>query len=277
MIIETQSNPSVRTWTELLCAAAKDLLDAIRCWRIWYVLASNDIKLRYRRSILGQIWLTISMGITIAAIGAVYSVLLNQDPTAYLPSLGVGLVCWALISGIINDICLAFVQTGEYMRQTRLPRSLFVLRVLFRNLIVLGHNLISVVVLIIAFAIPVGWATLLFVPGLMLTMITATWVGLLLGTLSVRFGDLPQIVASFVQIAFLVTPIIYTPQSLNGRLWALTHLNPFASFIALLREPLLGEVPEATHYLLAALFTIGGFVIVFPFFARFRARIVYWL
>jgi len=276
-MLQSQSGLAVSAWPNLLSTAGEDLLDAVRCWRIWCILATNDIKQRYRRSLLGQLWLTVSMGITIAAIGAVYSVLLNQDPTAYLPSLGVGLVCWTLISSVVIDGCSTFVQSAEYMGQTRLPRSLFVLRVLFRNLIVFGHNFIIVVILMVAFAIPVNWATLLIVPGLMLTLITAMWVGLLLGTLSVRFGDLPPIVASFIQIAFLVTPIIYTPESLNGRLWAVTHLNPFASFLAILREPLLGQIPDATHYIMAVLFMIGGFVITFPFFARFRTRIVYWL
>ncbi len=268
---------ALSSWRQLLPAAGQDILGALWYWRIWYVLATNDIKQRYRRSLLGQFWLTVSMGVTIGAIGVVYSVLLRQNPTTYLPSLGVGLVCWAMISGIVNDSCFAFIQSAEYMRQTRLPRSLFVLRVLFRNLIAFAHNLIIVVVLMVVFAIPVHWASLLIVPGLVLTMITATWVGLLLGTLSARFGDLPQIVASLMQIAFLITPVIYMPETLDGRLWVVTHLNPFASFIAILREPILGKMPDSTHYFMAIFAAIGGFLVTLPFFARFRARIVYWV
>jgi len=108
-------------------------------------------------------------------------------------------------------------------------------------------------------------------------LVTGVWVGLLLGTLCARFGDLPQIIASLVQIAFFVTPVIYRSDAVSGRLWVVTHLNPFASFLALLRDPLLGQVPEATHYAMAALFAVGGFAVTLPIFARFRARIVYWL
>ena len=56
-----------------------------------------------------------------------------------------------------------------------------------------------------------------------------------------------------------------------------THINPFASFLALLRDPLLGHIPEPWHYAVAIFCTLGGFAFTFPFFARFRARIVYWL
>ena len=108
-------------------------------------------------------------------------------------------------------------------------------------------------------------------------MLTAVWVGLLLGTLCARFRDLPQIIANLVQIAFFVTPVIYRPDAVSGRLWAVTHLNPFASFTALLRDPFLGQAPEATHFVMAAVVALGGFAATFLFFARFRARVVYWL
>jgi lipopolysaccharide transport system permease protein len=80
-----------------------------------------------------------------------------------------------------------------------------------------------------------------------------------------------------MQIAFLVTPVIYKPELLSNRLWVLTHLNPFASFLSLLREPLLGQVPEHTHYWLAGAVAFGGLVLTLPVFVRFRARIPYWL
>jgi len=272
-----KSQPSMSAWTTSLRVAMDDIISAVGRWRIWCMLAVNDVRQRYRRSVLGQFWLTVSMGITVGAIGVVYSVLFNQDSATYLPFLGIGLVCWALIAGLVTDSCAAFIQSDGFIRQIRLPRSLFVLRMLLRNLIVFGHNLLIVAIVMIAFAVPVGWATLLVIPGLVLTMATALWIGLLLGTLCARFRDLPQIVASLVQIAFFVTPVIYRPESLSRRLWVVTHLNPFASFMALLRDPLLGQVPEATHYVMAILVTLGGFALTLPFFARFRARIVYWL
>jgi len=274
-----QAHPATaaNTWTALLLAGWEDIIGGLRYWRIWWLVAVSDIRQRYQRSLLGQFWLTISMGVTIGAIGFVYSVLFNQDLATYLPFLGIGIVCWGLIAGLLTEGCTAFKQSADFMRQSRLPRSVFVYRVLLRNLIVFAHNLVIVALILIVFAVPVGWTILLVVPGLLLTLVTGVWVGLLLGTLCARFGDLPQIIASLVQIAFFVTPVIYRSDAVSGRLWVVTHLNPFASFLALLRDPLLGQVPEATHYAMAALFAVGGFAVTLPIFARFRARIVYWL
>ena len=269
--------PAAYTWTDRLLAGVADIYGGFKAWRIWWLLAAGDIRQRYQRSLIGQFWLTMSMGITIAAIGLVYSALFHQDMESYLPFLGIGLVCWSLIASIVTDGGAVFIQSADFMRQARLPRSLFVNRMLLRNLIVFGHNILIVVLIIIIFRLPVGLTTLLIVPGLVLTMIAGLWVGLFLGTLCARFRDLPQIIASLVQIAFFVTPVIYRPDSGNYRIWLASHLNPFASFLALLRDPLLGQVPEASHYAMAVLCSVGGFALTFPFFARFRARIVYYL
>jgi ABC-type polysaccharide/polyol phosphate export permease len=268
---------AANNWTALLRGAVADIFNGSKAWRIWWLLAVGDIRQRYQRSLFGQFWLTISMGVTIGAIGLVYSALFQQDMTTYLPYLGIGLVCWSLIAGIFTDGCTVFTQSADFMRQSQLPRSLFANRMLLRNLIIFAHNLVIVVIIVVVFAIPVGWTTLLVIPGLVLMLLAGLWTGLFLGALCARFGDLPQIIASVVQIAFFVTPVIYRPDTANYRIWVATHLNPFASFLALLRDPLLGHIPEAWHYAMAILVTVGGFAITFPFFARYRARIVYWL
>jgi len=54
-------------------------------------------------------------------------------------------------------------------------------------------------------------------------------------------------------------------------------LNPLASLLALVRDPLLGRVPDASAYVMGFGLMLAGFALTIPFFARFRARIVYWL
>ena len=61
-------------WT----AAIADLALGLYEWRIWWVLAASEIRQRYRRSTVGQLWFTLSMGVMIAGIGLVYSVIFRQ-------------------------------------------------------------------------------------------------------------------------------------------------------------------------------------------------------
>jgi ABC-2 type transport system permease protein/lipopolysaccharide transport system permease protein len=128
----------------------------------------------------------------------------------------------------------------------------------------------------VLFGIFAGTAGLLVVPGLILVIANAIWVGLLFGTVCARFRDIPQIVESVMRLAFFVTPVIWMPDQLGGRAY-LALFNPFSYFVELIRAPLLGEVPSALTWGLALAVTAGGWVLAALVFVRFRARVAYWL
>ena len=258
-------------------AALSDLVLGLVQWRVWWVLAFNDIRQRYNRSALGQFWLTISMAVTIAGMGIVFGLIFNQTLDSYIPFLGIGLVIWGLLSGLINDLATSFINAGTYLRSYPTPRSIVIYRTITRNFIISAHNFLIVPILLILFQIPLTLVSLLAIPALAIIAFNGIWIGLLIGPFSARFRDLPQIIASVLQLAFFVTPIIYRPAQLQGRLWIVTDLNPFASFLEIVRAPLLGELAEPHHYVMVALCTLVGFAIAIPFYARFRRRIVYWL
>src|SRR5258708_17374879 len=140
-MLQAHPGTAANTWSSLLRAGREDRIGGLGFWRIWWLVAVGDIRQRYQRSLLGQFWLTISMGVTIGAIGFVYSVLFQQDMATYLPFLGVGIVCWGLISGIVTDGCGAFRLSAAIIVQSRLPRSWFVYPILLLNLICFDHTL----------------------------------------------------------------------------------------------------------------------------------------
>ena len=262
---------------ERLRLAILDLLQGLALWRVWTMLAFADIRGRYRRSKFGQLWLTLSMAVTIVALAVVYATLFGQELGSYLPFVATGLVVWALIASIVTEGAQSFVEAEGYIRNVAMPRSLFVYRMLTRNLIVFAHNAVLVPIAVLLFGVDLSAAVFLVLPGVALVLLNGVWIGLVLGTLCARFRDLPQIVGSLMQIAFFLSPVIWKPEQLAGRLPFLTDWNPFSSFLALLREPLMGRVPSGRDYLLALLVTLLGFALALPFFARFRARIVYYL
>ena len=260
-----------------LRAALSDLVLGLAQWRVWWVLAFNDIRQRYRRSSLGQFWLTISMAVTIAGIGIIFGLIFNQKLDSYIPFLGIGLITWGLLSGLINDLANSYINAGTYLRSYRTPRSVVIYRIITRHFLVSAHNFLIVPILLILFEIPLTPTTLLAIPALAAIALNGVWIGLIIGPLSARFRDLPLVITSVLQLAFFVTPIIFRPAQLQERLWVVTHLNPFASFLEIVRAPLLGQLAEPHHYVMVTLCTLVGFVIAIPFYARFRRRIVYWL
>jgi lipopolysaccharide transport system permease protein len=257
--------------------AVADVREGIGRWQLWWLLGLNDVRQRYRRSSLGQFWITLSMAAFIGAIGIVYSFLFNMTIREYLPYLAVNMIVWTLISTVLNEGCTVFTQSESYIRQERLPKTIFLMRLIVRNVLILGHNALIIPVVFILFGVSVSWVALLAVPGLFIVSVNGFLAALFLGIICTRFRDLPQIVANVVQIAFFVTPVMWQKTQLTGRHAYVLEFNPFASHLSLVADPLLGKLPSLTDYGMCALTMIFLLAVVLPFFARFRERIVYWL
>jgi lipopolysaccharide transport system permease protein len=257
--------------------AADDLRRGLFSWRIWWLLGIGDIRQRYSRSRFGQFWLTLSMAIFIVTLGVVFALLFNQPIREYLPYIAINIVIWTLISGIITDSTTAFSQAEGFLRQVALPKSIFVMRILVRNIVVLAHNIVIVPVVLLATGHWPSWSWLLLPIGLMLILIAGFMMALLLGVLCTRFRDLPQIVQNILQIAFFITPVMWPASQMRVQAPAIIDYNPFAAFLHIASEPLRGIVPDAWTYFLVIISTAILTLVSLLMFARFRARIVYWL
>lgn len=260
----------------LLAEGAADVRGGFGTWRMWWMLAKNDITRRYRRSRVGQLWLTLSMSVLIFGMGGVYASLFGTSMADYLPHLGTSLVLWGLISSIITESCASFTENENIIRQVALPRFTYILRTISRNILIFGHNLIILPVLYILTGSPVNLNIFLFVPGLIFVLANLAWVSYLLAIISARFRDIPQIVASIVQIAFFVSPVVFKPSQLRIDHPALI-LNPFASMLDVMREPLLGNFPSLVSYLILAILLVCGWLVTLVFAGKYSHRVVYWL
>jgi ABC-type polysaccharide/polyol phosphate export permease len=260
-----------------LALAGVDFRRGMKDWRAWVLLGMNDIRQRYRRSRIGQFWITISMAVTIVTLGILYAYLFHTPIQGYLPYLAAGMVIWGTISSIVTEACTVFTGAEMYLRQVPMPKTVFVYRMLVRNLVTLAHNAVILPPLFILLDVPVSWTALLALPGLVLVVVNGVWIGLLLGTLCARFRDMPQMINSLMQIIYYLTPVMWRPEQIKEHLPWLTDYNPFACLLVVVRDPLLGVAPRLWDWEVVGLITVLGYLVAIPFFARFRARIIYWL
>ncbi len=256
--------------------ALDDFAEGFRRWPLWTRLGWHDIRKRYRRSLLGPFWLTLSMAVLVGSLGLIYGTLFGLDLQDYLPFLAVGLATWTFISSILNEGCTSFIELEPLIKNVRVPMSVHILRILWRNLIIYGHNLAIFVVVAIVFGVLPVAAGLLAAAGLALLLVNAFWIMLLLGMVCARFRDVPPIIASVAQLLFFVTPVMWKPELLGERRW-LMALNPFHHLLEVIRAPLLGQIPGWESWAAAVLFALAGGTFTFLCFARFRKRIAYWL
>ncbi len=256
--------------------AVKDILDGLMHWQLWLTMAWYEIRLRYRRSVLGPLWLTVSMGVTVGFLGVLYGTLLKMDIHRFMPYLALGLLIWGYIAGIIGEGCNAFIQSENFIKQVRLPLSTFAYRVVCRNVITMGHNALVYVVVAIMFQVNPGYFVLLAIPGLILLIVNSIWMVLLVGVFCTRFRDVPNIVQSLLQVVFFITPILWTRALLANREY-LVDWNPVHHFLELVRAPLMGEAPDMLSWQVALGTTVLGSTLTFLLFVKYRNRIAFWL
>ncbi|MDE1150799.1 MAG: ABC transporter permease [Azospirillaceae bacterium] len=256
--------------------AFRDLSSGLGQHWLWRSLAMQDIILRYRGSILGPLWLTLSSAIMIAAMGFLYSQIFHLPAAEYVPFLAVGLLTWQFISAMISDGCTVFMSVQHVIQQVRLPYMTHVFRSVFRNVVILGHNAILIPIAFAAVGHPVGWEALLCIPALLVLCINGVWISLLLGMVSARYRDVPPIVAALLQVVFFVTPVFWTVETL-GKYRHVGEFNPLFAAIDIVRAPLLGQPVSAHSWAIVGLLTVTGLVVTAEFFRRFRSRIAYWV
>lgn len=257
--------------------ALQDIREGLSSWRIWTLLSWQDIRLRYRRSQLGPFWLTISMAITIYMMGFLYGHLFHLAIRNYFPFLAAGMLVWNFISFIIIDSTNAFIVSEHFLKQMKLPYSVFILRIISRTFIIFLHNIVVLVPLFFIFHIQLTLAMFMVIPGLLLLFVNAFIYGLLLAILGTRYRDLGQLINSLIQVIFFLTPIMWSPSTLPQKYQILIWINPFAQYIEILRAPLVGMMPALYSIIFVLMMTVIGMGLALAVLARTRHRIVYWL
>jgi ABC-type polysaccharide/polyol phosphate export permease len=256
--------------------ALSDVWDGISNYRLWLGFAWHDLRQKYRRSLLGPFWITLSTAATVAALALVYSTIFPTPLAELLPYLAVGLVTWALISSCVTEGCETFNWSERWIRNVPMPVSVHLLRLLARHLIVWAHNCIIVVALLLVYRPAHAADVLLVIPGMALLIANLFWISLSLGLLCARYRDITQIVASAMQIVFFVTPIFWSVKMAAGRA-GFVEWNPFYHLIELVRAPLLGGTPQGLSYWIAIGMAIVGLPVALLLYRHARSKLSYWV
>ena len=220
--------------------------------------------------------MTLSTGILVVSLGILYSRIFQTDIATYLPYLALGFIVWGFLSTTINESCQAFSESERIIKQIKIPFSVFVLRVVSRNFIVLMHTIILFIPIAIFFRISPHFTALLALPGLAILYINLVWVGLILAVLSTRFRDIPQIVTSVMQIAIFATPVMWQVSNL-GEKTLIADINPLYHWLELVRGPLTGALPSTSSWIASIASAVLGTALAVLLLRRASRRIAYWL
>lgn len=259
-----------------ILSEVRDFVTTVMNYEIWLYLAWNDVKSRYRRTVIGPFWLVIANAITIIGMALIWSLLFHMELKEYFPKLTSAMICWTLISYTITESGGTFINQGSIIQN--LPVSIFLhpLRLLSRNVITFLHNFLIFICVAIFFRVKPTLYTLLFFPFFCLIVINLFSAAFIFGIIGARYRDFPQIVVSLMSVLIFVTPVMWDVTML-GNHYMLAYLNPLTHLLFVIKMPLLGELPPTPSILFILTCTVVNFFLMIFMSKKYGARIAYWV
>ncbi len=256
--------------------ALGDLIGSVRRLPLAMTLALDDIHGKYRRTVLGPLWIVLGQVATIAGFVVVFSVLFNQDPGTYALYLAAGFPIWTLISYFLSDMPTTFIGAKGMIESYELPWLIHVWRRAFGYVLTFLHQIVPFF-LVMAFLGVVPRPEMLYViPALVVLILAGVGLGILLAIFGARYRDLQPAMAMAATFLFFFSPVMWRAEQLHINQWVV-ELNPLYYFIKLVRDPLLGVAPSADTWTGATAGALGVFLLGFVGFWLCRRRVYHWL
>jgi lipopolysaccharide transport system permease protein len=256
--------------------ALNDLYEGGANWRMWSRFGWIEIRRRYRRTLFGPFWTSFNVAVMVFSMGFLWAALFNQPTSRYMPYLTAGIIVWQFLAACMNEGASAFSSNSGLLTTMRIPQTLLILTMVWRNVIVFFHNFVVFLVVMLLWRIPVTWATPLFIPGLVLVALNGCWMAIILAIVGTRFRDVPQLLGGLVTILMFLTPIMWSPGTLSRGAY-IVNINPLYHLVEIVRAPMLGQAPSLLSWSVAITLVPIGFAVALYLFSRFRQRVTYWL
>ena len=215
-------------------------------------LVTQQLILRYRRTVLGYLWTLINPLLMISLMAVVFSTLFKVDVKVFAVFLFTGMIPWNFFSSVSTQSGSAFIQNEGLIKKIYLPKAIFPLSIAFALLVDSLLSFLALFVIIIALGGQLGWPLLFLPVSFLLLFFFTLGFALIMSIATVFFRDLQHVILVAMQGLFFLTPILYKHDALAGKVAWLVGMNPVTPFITLFRAPIIEAVLPSSAVLLQA-------------------------
>jgi len=232
-------------------------------------LVSRNIKVRYKRSVLGIAWTMLNPLLIMIILTLVFSNLFRIAIEHYSVYILSALVIWNFFSQTTTMAMSELVWGGGLFHRIYIPRTVFALSAVGTGLVNLLFSLVPLAIIMIATGVPLS-PVLLFLPiPILLTALFALGIGLLLSVLAAQFADVVEVYQIVLTAWMYLTPIIYPLDIVPEQYRWLFNLNPMYHLLETFRLPVyLGTLPGLYRLSIAAFIAIVTFVMGWALFTK---------
>ncbi len=267
-------HPPPRPHVRIQAARAFSLADLKDIWDfrdVLVVLAVRDIKLRYKQTALGVLWVVLQPLLAGAIFAVIFGhfIKLSSDGHPYVLFVFSALIGWQLFAGILQRAGGSLVNEARLISKVYFPRILVPVASAVAVLLDLAVSVAIMAVLLALYGAWPGWSVLWLPGAVLLTVALALGVSLWLAALNVRYRDFMHAMPFLVQVWMYASPVVYSSAVVPAKWQPWFELNPVVGIIAAFRHACLGSPAIAGPAIAlsaawAAVLLAGGW----PFFRR---------
>jgi lipopolysaccharide transport system permease protein len=247
-------------------------LSGLRLRELWqyrellYFLVWRDIKVRYKQSVLGIMWIVIQPLVTMIVFTALFNRILGVGSDSDIPYplfTYTALLPWTYFAGALSRGAVSLVSDRNLISKVYFPRLIIPFANVLAGLVDFGIAFLVLLGMMAFYKVALTWHILLLVLALLLTIVTALGVVLWVSALNLQYRDFQYISPFLVQIWMYATPIIYPASRIPEKWQWLYHLNPMVSVVESFRWILLGDrlpIISGASLLLALLLLVSGVI-----------------
>lgn len=243
------------------------------------LLVGRNLKLKYRRSILGYVWSVLNPLLTMVVMTIVFSTMFSRN----IENFPVYLFCGQLLFNFMNNSTRQAISSingnASLLKKTYVPRYIFTLSKITSGLVDLLFSLGALAIVMLVTRAKITWYALLFPVVILQLYIFCVGLGLFLAQANVFFRDVEYIYNAVVTAWMYLTPIFYPLEMLPGNvLWIVKHLNPMYFYVGQFRDLVyLGQMPGPVIQTAGWVAAIGMLLIGIWSFRRSEDRFILYI
>jgi len=239
-------------------------------------LVSQQLILRYRRTVLGYLWTLINPLLMMSVMALVFSTLFKADLKTFTVFLFAGMIPWNFFNSVVTQSGASFINNEGLIKKIYLPKVIFPLSIAFALLIDSALAFLALFAIIYIIGGSLSWVVLFIPIAYLMLFFFALGIGLIASVATVFFRDLQHVILIAMQGLFFLTPILYKHDALTGKVAWLVGLNPVVPFIELFRAPLYqASLPSSSVIMQSALISLSAFVVGLLVFLRQEKKIIF--
>ncbi|MBI4466878.1 MAG: ABC transporter permease [Acidobacteria bacterium] len=242
--------------------------DTYRYRELIWILAVKELKVRYKRSVLGFFWALLHPLLMMVVLTVVFSSILRFGIEKYPVFLVSGLFPWIFFSQSLLYASESIVTNGPLIKKVYVPKLVFPLAAILANLINFLLSLLPMALILLLLGFPFH-TTWVFLPIPLLGLVLfAVGCGFIVSTINVFFHDMHHILQILLTAYFYFCPVIYDLSVVEARFHGLFRWNPLLYVLGGFRSAIYYGDPLPAPAVAVALG--GGLLMVAVGYALFR-------